>query len=78
MLTETIASGRGSRPNSDVCLGPPAVRVERIPVHGCEDGVLADFASVDLDRPPCPCACRKAIGVDGPKEVIPNSVAVLG
>src|SRR5512132_830997 len=52
------------------------VRVERIPVHGCEDGVLADFASVDLDRPPRPSACRKAIGVDGRKEVIPNGVAI--
>src|SRR5258705_4610204 len=52
------------------------VRVERIPVHGREDGVLAKLASVDLDRRPLPSVRRKAIGGDGRSEVIPHGVAV--
>src|SRR2546430_15395611 len=53
-----------------------SVRVERIPLHGREDGVLAELASVDMDRLPYPSVRRKAIGGDGRSEVIPHGVAV--
>jgi hypothetical protein len=46
------------------------VRVERIPLHGREDGVLAELASVDMDRLPYPSVGRKALGGDGRSEVI--------
>ena len=40
-----------------------AVCVERVPMHGREDGVLAELASVDLDRRPLPRTRGKAIGL---------------
>src|SRR2546423_15048439 len=52
------------------------VRVERIPLHGREDGVLAELASVDMDRLPYPSVRRKAIGGDGRSEGIPPGGAV--
>jgi len=52
------------------------VRVECIPVHSREDGVLTELASVDLNRRPLPGACREAIGRDRRGEVISHGVAV--
>src|SRR5207245_7772038 len=52
------------------------VRVERMPLHGREDGVLAELASVDMDRLPYLSVRRKAIGGDSRSEVIPHGVAV--
>src|SRR5206468_11517367 len=52
------------------------VCVQRIPVHGREDGVLAEVASVDLDRPPLLSVRRAAIGGDGRSEVIPHRAVV--
>ena len=52
------------------------VRVERIPVHGREDGVLAELASVNLKRRPPRSVRRRPIGGDSRGEVIPHGVAV--
>jgi hypothetical protein len=52
------------------------VRVERIPVCGCEDGVLAELASLKFDPRPVLNARRKAVGPDCRSEVISHAVAV--
>ena len=52
------------------------IRVERIPVHGRKDGVLAEVANVERDPRPRLDARRTAIRVDRRSEVIPHGAAV--
>ena len=53
-----------------------AVRVDRIPMQGREDGMLAELASVDLDRRPPNDTLRDAVGDDRLGEVISHRGAV--
>ena len=50
------------------------VGVESVPPHGREDGVLAQFADIDLDSLPCRDTAS-ALGVDHRCEVVAPGVA---
>src|SRR5436190_7393461 len=52
------------------------VRVERIPVHGREDGVLTEVANVERDPRPRLNARRPAICADRRSEVIPHRAGI--
>src|SRR5215211_4888210 len=52
------------------------IYVERIPVYGRKDRVLAELAGVDLTRHPLLSLRRPAIGVDGRGEVSQDGAGV--